>query len=323
MLWLCVMEMSSSLSSSTPSAIGANCSSVPSVSKRKSGKQFKCQSQVTAARSIPVSTPGSLGASPVHVLGMLSLHLRWTLKRQSRHWRPCLKSPLRSLRQKWHTVGFVYEWTTNVCGILMRPAISFSIQKGRPALMEGRPCFWILGLVLPLDGLLDTLCKTHSRLRALRRLWESYGLTHYYAHDANCNGFITAGHGVGRAARQNIGWRWQKRRRQQRRRQRRWRPPAPSVRTVVGDFVDASFMEAQAANWKITKRRKTRKKISTRFCDFLCRDLHSHFNPWRTRPKSISPQKSQKAGDLYECTFSWCGRICTPSWGMLAVDEVI
>ncbi len=35
MLWLCVMEMSSSLSSSTPSAIGANCSSVPSVSKRE------------------------------------------------------------------------------------------------------------------------------------------------------------------------------------------------------------------------------------------------------------------------------------------------
>ncbi len=51
--------------------------------------------------------------------------------------------------------------------------------------------------------------------------------------------------------------------------------------------------------------------------------LHSHFNPWRTRPKSISPQKSQKAGDLYECTFSWCGRICTPSWGMLAADEII
>ncbi len=164
--------------------------------------------------SIPVSTPGSLGASPVHVLGMLSLHLRWTLKRQSRHWRPCLKSPLRSLRQKWHTVGFVYEWTTNVCGILIRPAISFSIQKGRPALMEGRPCFWILGLVLPLDGLLDTLCKMYSRLRTLRRLWGSYGLTHYYAHDADCNRFITAGHGVRRAARQNIGWWGQKWRRQ-------------------------------------------------------------------------------------------------------------
>ena len=70
---------------------------------------LKCPSQVAAEKSgsIPVSTPGSLGASPVHVLGMLSLHLRWTLKRQSRHWRPCLKSPLRSLRQKWHTVGFV------------------------------------------------------------------------------------------------------------------------------------------------------------------------------------------------------------------------
>jgi hypothetical protein len=108
---------------------------------------------------IPDSPPGSFGASPVQLLGIWSLHLRCTLKRQSRHCRPCLKSPLSSFLQWWQTVGFVYEWTTNVWGIFIRPAISFSIQNGRPALIDGRPCFWMLGLVLPLDGLFETLWK--------------------------------------------------------------------------------------------------------------------------------------------------------------------
>jgi len=71
-----------------------------------------------------------------------------------------LKRPFKSLRQKWHTVGFVYECTTNVCGILMRPAISFSIQNGLPALIDERPCFCMLGLVLPLEGVFETLRMT-------------------------------------------------------------------------------------------------------------------------------------------------------------------
>ncbi len=35
----------------------------------------------------------------------------------------------------------------------------------------------------------------------------------------------------------------------------------------------------------------------------------SHLSPWRTRPKSISPQWSQNAGARYECTFNAWGRI--------------
>lgn len=86
------------------------------------------------------------------------MHLRWALKRQSRHCRPCLNRPRSSLRQWWHTVGFVYECTTNVCGILIRVAISFSTQMGRPALMDARPERCTFGLVLVLDGVFDTLC---------------------------------------------------------------------------------------------------------------------------------------------------------------------
>jgi len=174
------MEMSSSLSSSTPSAAGG-CSSVPStesvsVSQRRRRKRKATNQLLRWLKEekeeemflwlrhifIPDSPPGSFGASPVQVLGIWSLHLRCTLKRQSRHCRPCLKSPLSSFLQWWQTVGFVYEWTTNVCGILIRPAISFSIQNGRPALIDGRPCFWILGLVLPLDGLFETLYEIKS-----------------------------------------------------------------------------------------------------------------------------------------------------------------
>lgn len=32
--------------------------------------------------------------------------------------------------------------------------------------MEGLPCFWILGLVLPLDGLLDTLYNNKEKKNA-------------------------------------------------------------------------------------------------------------------------------------------------------------
>ena len=106
---------------------------------------------------VPVSAPGSLGASPVQLAGTCSMHLRWTLKRQSRHWRPCLNRPRSNLRQWWQTVGFVYEWTTNVCGILMRVAISFSTQMGRPALIDERPERCTLGLVLVDEPLFDTL----------------------------------------------------------------------------------------------------------------------------------------------------------------------
>ena len=41
--------------------------------------------------------------------------------------------------------------------------------------------------------------------------------------------------------------------------------------------------------------------------------LPSHLRPCLTRPNSISPQKSQKWGDLYEWTNSRWGRICSSS----------
>ena len=36
-------------------------------------------------------------------------------------------------------------------------------------------------------------------------------------------------------------------------------------------------------------------------------NLPSHLRPWRTKPKSISPQKSQNVGALYEWTFRLWG----------------
>lgn len=48
------------------------------------------------------------------------------------HCRPCLKSPLRSFLQYWHTVGRVYEWMTNVCGTLTLDSKILSSWMGRP-----------------------------------------------------------------------------------------------------------------------------------------------------------------------------------------------
>ena len=48
------------------------------------------------------------------------------------HCRPCLKSPLRSFLQYWHTVGRVYQWMTNVCGTLTLDSKILSSWMGRP-----------------------------------------------------------------------------------------------------------------------------------------------------------------------------------------------
>lgn len=55
--------------------------------------------------------------------GTNSMHFLWTLYWQSLHCNPCLNKPRRSFLQYWHTVGLVYVWTWNVCGILTREVV--------------------------------------------------------------------------------------------------------------------------------------------------------------------------------------------------------
>lgn len=59
--------------------------------------------------------------SPTQSLGTFSIHFLWALYWQSRHWTPCLKRPLSSFLQNWHTVGRVYECKKKRWGMLMRP----------------------------------------------------------------------------------------------------------------------------------------------------------------------------------------------------------
>ena len=53
----------------------------------------------------------------------------------------------------------------------------------------------------------------------------------------------------------------------------------------------------------------------------LASNAPSHLRPCFTKPNSISPQKSQKCGDLYECTWRTWGRICSSSIVVLAVGN--
>ena len=65
---------------------------------------------------------------------------------------------------------------------------------------------------------------------------------------------------------------------------------------------------------------KGSKKYSPLTCKTSQQHLPWHFSPCLTRPKSISPQKSQNVGVLYECTNSVCG--CTTSRSLCGVAEI-
>ena len=45
--------------------------------------------------------------------------------------------PFSNFLQSIHNVGFVYEWTTKVCGMRILPASSRSTHAGRPMFSDG------------------------------------------------------------------------------------------------------------------------------------------------------------------------------------------
>ena len=61
--------------------------------------------------------------------------------------------------------------------------------------------------------------------------------------------------------------------------------------------------------------RKNKYLIKVTVCIAIYYAIPSHLSPCRTIPNSSSPQKSQKVGDLQECTKRECGRITSSSFG--------
>lgn len=91
------------------------------------------------------------------------------------------------------------------------------------------------------------------------------------------------------------------------------RAPPSHPAAVVGDLKGTSLVIIQTAAWR--RRERSRAELvgktaeSTRVRDGVSGLVPSHLRPCRTRPHSISPQWSQKAGARYEWTNRQWGRI--------------